>query len=121
AGDARQAVLARVDPAPRLRDPPEPGDHALAIAPELELDDQGIEALALPDVEVPDVALLLEDPRDLLLEPRRRHLHGLVHRLVRVADAGQHVGDGVSEHQVFLCLASEAMRLTRLVGNASAF
>src|SRR5438270_2757658 len=45
AEDARQAILARIHPAARLGDPLEPLDHALAIAPELELDHQGIEAL----------------------------------------------------------------------------
>src|SRR5439155_17191024 len=70
---ARQAILARVDPATGLRDPPEPADHALAVAPELELDDQGIEALALLGSEASDVALLLADAVDLLLQARGRH------------------------------------------------
>src|SRR5918912_579466 len=81
---ARQAILARVDPATGLRDPPEPADHALAVAPELELDDQGIEALALLHSEVPDVALLIEDARDLLLQPRGRLRRRRVHSLVGV-------------------------------------
>src|SRR5919198_2766761 len=103
---ARQAILARVDPATGLRDPPEPGDHALAIAPELELDDQGIEALALLDAEVPDVALLLEDAGDLLLQARGRHLDVIVHRLVGVADAGEHVGDWIGQHRITSSISS---------------
>src|SRR5439155_5281544 len=87
---ARQAILARVHPATGLRDPSEPADHALAVAPELELDDQGIEALPLLNAVIPDVALLLQQAGDLLLEARGGHLDGLVHRLVGVADAGEH-------------------------------
>src|SRR5437588_257421 len=101
AEDARQTILARVDPATGLGDPLEPGDHALAIAPELELDHQGIEALvgsALDDV-VLDVALFLEQAGDLDLLARGRHRDALVHRLVGVADAREHVCDRVGHHR----------------------
>src|SRR5579884_2815579 len=47
---ARQAVLARVDPAARLGDALQATDHPFAVPAELEVDDQGIEALALLDV-----------------------------------------------------------------------
>src|SRR3954466_9438361 len=49
----RQAVLARVDPAARLGDALQARDDPLAIPAELEVDDQGIEGLALLDVIVP--------------------------------------------------------------------
>src|SRR4029077_2091310 len=45
-----------------------------------------------------DVALLLEDARDLDLELRIRHLGLIVQRLVGVADAGEHVCDWIGEH-----------------------
>src|SRR5207302_1857386 len=75
AQDARQTILARIDPAAGLGDPLEPRDHALAVAPELELDDQGIEGVIRPpfDAVVVDVAFLLEQARDLDLLPRGRH------------------------------------------------
>src|ERR1041385_5777559 len=44
---ARKTVLPGVDPAARLRPALQAGDDPLAIAAELEVDDQGIEALAL--------------------------------------------------------------------------
>src|SRR5204862_7468438 len=44
------------------------------------------------------VALFLEDARDALLQPGGRHLRALVQRLVGVADASEHVGDGIGEH-----------------------
>src|SRR5436190_4108413 len=97
---ARKAVLARVDTAAGLRHPLEVGDDPLAAPAVLQLDHEGIEALALLHVEVRDVALLLEDARDALLQARGRHLRGLVQRLVGVADAGEHVGDGIGQHLV---------------------
>src|SRR4029078_12879021 len=71
----------------------------LAIAAELEVDDQGIEALALLYVEITDVALLLEELGDLDLHPRGRHGCVLVQRLVGVADAGEHVCDRIGQHR----------------------
>src|SRR2546423_9853826 len=99
---ARQAILAGIDTAARLGHPLEVGDDPLAAPSVLQLDDQGIEALALLDVEVRDVALLLEDARDALLQPLGRHLGRLVQRLVGVADAGEHVRYGVGHHLVLL-------------------
>src|SRR4029079_13255047 len=96
---ARKAVLPGVDPAARLRHALQAGDHPLAIAAELEVDDQGIEALALLYVEIADVALLLEELGDVHLHPRARHGGVLVQRLVGVADAGEHVCDRIGQHR----------------------
>src|SRR5690242_6626988 len=60
---ARKPVLPCVDPAARLRHALQAGDDPLAVAAELEVDDQGIEGLALLHVVVADVALLLEEAR----------------------------------------------------------
>src|SRR6476661_7125309 len=97
---ARKAVLARVDTAAGLGHALEVGDDPLAAPAVLQLDDQGIEALALLHVEVRDVALLLEDAGDALLETGGRHLGILVQRLVGVADPGEHVGYWVGQHLV---------------------
>src|SRR5579884_1579471 len=97
---ARKAVLPGVDPAARLRHALQAGDDPLAVAAELEVDDQRIEGFALLDVVVPDVALLLEQAGDLDLHLRARHLDALVQRLVGVADAGEHVGDRIGQHVV---------------------
>src|SRR4029079_2075299 len=70
---ARKTVLPGVDPAARLRHALQAGDDPLAIAAELEVDDQGIEALALLHVIVADVTLLLEELGDVHLHPRARH------------------------------------------------
>src|SRR5215204_7798891 len=96
--DARQPVLSSVDAAARLRDALEVGDDALPARPVLELDDERVEALARLALPADDVALLLKQARDLLLLARGRHLRGLVQRLVRVADAGEHVCDRVGQH-----------------------
>src|SRR5581483_7024791 len=95
---ARQPVLAGVDAAARLGDTLEIGQHPLAPAAVLELDDERRVRALLGDVKVADVALFLEDPRDLDLELRVRHLGAVVQRLVGVADAGEHVGNWIGEH-----------------------
>src|SRR4051794_41585041 len=82
AQNARETVLPRVDPAARLGDALQATDHPLAVPAELEVDDQGIEAFALLDPVVPDVALLLEQARDLDLHLRGRHDDAVVQRLV---------------------------------------
>src|SRR6201993_3214508 len=81
---ARKTVLPRVDPAARLRHALQAGDDPLAVAAELEIDDQGIEGFALLHVVVADVALLLEEAGDLHLHLRARHRRVLVQRLVGV-------------------------------------
>src|SRR5580765_7508738 len=81
---ARQTVLARVDPAAGLRHALEAGEHALAAAAVLEVDHERLvrELAGLDDVEAADVALLLEDAGDLLLEPRGGQFDAIVQRLV---------------------------------------
>src|SRR3954468_22835956 len=115
---ARQTVLARVDPAAWLRDALEVGDDALAAAAVLEGDDEDAvgQVLAPLDVEVADVALLLEDAGELLLQLRGRHLGVVVQRLVGVADPREHVGDWVREHLVLLPGALGHARDDALVG-----
>src|SRR6188508_3406944 len=100
AEDARQTVLARVDAAAGAGHALDARDHPLAVASELELDDERRVRLALDldDAEVLDVALVLEDAGDLLLDPGGRHLGGVLHRLVGVADPRQHVCDRVGQH-----------------------
>src|SRR6266581_2712193 len=95
---ARKTVLPRVDPAARLRHALQAGDDPFAVAAELQIDDQGIERLALLDAKVADVALLFQEAGDLDLHLRGRHRRGLVQRLVGVADAGEHVCDRIGEH-----------------------
>src|SRR6266516_2953684 len=102
--DAWQAILASVHAAARLRDALQVGDDPLPVAPELEIDDERVEALALLDSEVLDVALLLEDAGDLLLQARGRHRRRVVHRLVGVADPREHVGNRVCMHAYQLLL-----------------
>src|SRR5262249_34566361 len=94
--DARQAVLSSVHAPAALQ----VSDDALPVPAELEVDRERVEALALVDVEVRDVPLLLEQAGDLLLHAGGRHRRRVVHRLVGVADAGEHVCDGIGMHVV---------------------
>src|SRR5207237_7189691 len=97
---APQAILPLVHTSARLRNALQARDHPLAVASELDVDDQGIEGFALLDVIVADVALLLEEARDLDFHPRGRHDGTVVQRLVGVADAGWHVWDRCGQHVV---------------------
>src|SRR5216117_3523114 len=96
--DPRQAVLPSVHAPPGLGDALQVGDDALPVPTELEVDRERVEALAVLDVEVRDVALLLEQAGDLLLDLGGRHRRRVVHRLVGVADAREHVSDWIGVH-----------------------
>src|SRR5262249_33419011 len=100
--DARDVVAPLVHAQPGLRHPLQALDHRLAGVV-LERDGELLVAAAVfasraafvPDGEVLDVALVLEDLGDRALQLGRRH-----HRLrmpdhLGVADADQHVGDGI--------------------------
>src|SRR5829696_8415347 len=87
-----------VGPLARARYAPDPGDHRRAVVGVLEVDDDplaGRAGAALDRLEGLDVALLAQDPGELLLELRRRDLDRLVRGHDAVADARQEVGDGV--------------------------
>src|SRR5438552_1889108 len=81
----------------RARDTPQTRDHGLALLGVAQTDEKAVARLrALPrarmrrcglGVVALDVALLLEDPRHLLAEPRGRDHDRLVRGLKRVANA----------------------------------
>src|SRR3954454_17643546 len=95
----RETRVLGVDPETGLADPANTRDGALAVAAVLERDGQRLADLALGrllHVERRDVALLLEDLRDALLELAVRHGNRVVVRLVGVAQTSEHVCDRVS-------------------------
>src|SRR5580765_4332092 len=98
--DARQAVLASVHAPTGLRDALQVGDDALPVPAELEVDRECVEALAVLDAEVGDVALFLEQAGDVLLDARGRHRRRLVHRLVVVGYEGEYSCDRICMHIV---------------------
>src|SRR5262249_8950489 len=95
---ARQAVLARVDAAAGLGHAAQSVDDALAASAVLQLDHEVVEGLPALDPEIADVALLLEEARDLHLELGRGHHDTVLQRLVGVANPGEHVCDGIGQH-----------------------
>src|ERR1700693_5168732 len=117
---ARQAVLPCVDPATRLRHALQARDDPLAVAAELEVDDQGIEGLALLDVVVPDITLLLQEAGQLHLHLRARHHCLLVERLVGVPDACEHVCDRIGQHVFSPTNLTSSCRGSRPGGRAPA-
>src|SRR5262245_983437 len=109
AEDAWEAVLLGVDATPGLGDARAVGGDALAVLAELELDHEVVHGRRLDDAVALDVALLVEQARDLLLHARGRHGDRVVHRAIRVANPAQHVCDRIGQHCV-----SPTTRLRRL-------
>src|SRR5450432_2546803 len=93
--DARDVVPALVDPQARTADALDLLDHGMAgvvLQRDLEL---GLGTLAL-DPEAVDVALVLQDLGNRHLQLRRRHRDARLFHHLRVADAGQHIGDRIT-------------------------
>src|SRR5258706_8087413 len=93
--DARDIVAALVDAQARARDALELLDHGLAGVV-LEADFDPRLAVEVAHREVLDVALVLQDLGDGLLHLRCRHQNADLFRGLGVADARQHVGDGIT-------------------------
>src|SRR5262249_40644877 len=92
---AGDLVLAAVDAAAGPAHPLQVGDHALHPWSVLQEDAQHALLVVLGDLEVRDVALVLQDARDLDLELRGRHVHLGQLGPDSVPDPGDHVGDGI--------------------------
>src|ERR1022692_884530 len=113
----RQVVLARVHPQARLGHPLEPGNRALAGRPELERDHEALADFGILHAPARDVALLLEDLRDMHLDLRVRHGHGIVVCRIGIAQPGQHVCDRVGHgHGLEAFLAAVSVRTFGVVG-----
>src|SRR6058998_742093 len=121
--DARD--LARLDVAPQAG-----RGHALQLADHggvvviLEVEPQQAVPPVVQHLEVLDVVVVAEQPRNLDLQLRHRHVDPTVPRLAGVAHPGQHVGNGISHtHLVFrpftnwLCARREFPRAARARGN----
>src|SRR5215213_6991585 len=95
----RKTRVLGVHPETGLADPANARDGALPVAAALERDGQRLADLALGrlrHVVRRDVALLLQDVGDTLLELAVRHGNRIVVRLVGVAQTSEHVCDRVS-------------------------
>src|SRR5215472_848842 len=101
---SRQVVLARIHPQAGLRNPLEARDGALPGRAELQRDDQVLTNLGVLHLPAGDVALLLEDLRDVRLDLGVRHRHGVVVRRVGIAQPGQHVCDRVGHGHGLMAL-----------------
>src|SRR5262245_58839378 len=96
---AGDLVGAHVEPAARLRHPPEPGDDALLARAVLQVDPEDPLLAVLDEAEVLDEALLLQELRDAHLQLRRGDVDLLVLRHAPIADPRQHVPDRVRHHR----------------------
>src|SRR5215216_5795020 len=91
----REVLGVDVGPLAGARYAPDPRDHRRAVLGVLQVHDDAVAGgagTALDGLERLDVALLAQDPRELLLEPRRRDLDRLVGGHDPVADPRQEVG-----------------------------
>src|ERR1700674_2517439 len=97
--DRANVLAALVDAKPRARDALDLFDHGLAgVVLEPDFDD-GL-AFEVAHREVLDVALVLQHLRDGALHLRCRHHDAHLFGGLRVANAGQHVGDGVTHAHI---------------------
>src|SRR3954453_10749186 len=96
--DSRHLVLGNVAAATRSRHPVHPADHRVAGLGVAKADLDHLSDAPWLDVEVRDVALLLEDAGHLTLQPRGGNLHLLVVCEQRVANSVQVIGDRIGQH-----------------------
>src|SRR4051794_15543056 len=97
--DPRDLVLGNVAAAAGAGDPVHAADHRIAVLGVAQSDLDHFADPARFDVEVGDVALLLEDAAHLPLQARRGNLDLLVVGEQAVADSVQVIGDRISKHQ----------------------
>src|SRR4030081_2799838 len=92
----RELGAARVDTAAGLGDALDARDRPRPALPVLQANAEGgVAAVGHRGLVVGDVALRLQDARDLDLHLRQGHLDRVVLGPLRVADAGKHVCDGI--------------------------
>src|SRR3981081_1784805 len=96
----RQAGGLGVDPQARLGHAPHASDAALAVRPELQLNDQVLALLTLLSAVPGDVALALQDGGDVRLDLGVRHHDLVVKCRVGSAQTSEHVCDRVSHRHV---------------------
>src|SRR5512143_2918634 len=101
--DAGDLALAALDPAAGAAHPLQVGDDPLPAGAVLQEDPDRPLPAVVDEPVVGDVPLVLEDARDLGLEPRRRHVDLGQPRPHPVPDAGDHVRDGIRHvHRTYL-------------------
>src|SRR5262245_37184279 len=117
----RHVVAAEIDPAAGTADALDTGDQLLAMRSVLEEQPQRLRrrrrlgGRLVERLEALDVAFVLQDARDLSLQPRRRHVHAGVLGRHRIADPGEHVCDWIGHKSAFKHL--ESWRIGELVNS----
>src|ERR1700733_7635626 len=88
-------LAADIHAAPRPRDALDPRNHRHVARSVFQIDADAAFGALFSQLEVDDEALFLQDARDLHFEFGGRHIHFGMARRLRVANARQHVGDGI--------------------------
>ena len=101
--NAGQLVRTGVDAQAGLRHTAQAADDLFLAGKVLQLDADDALGAVLDDFVALDVAFVEQDLRDCLLQVGSRHIDGLVLCRVCIADARQHIGNGISDlHVCFL-------------------
>src|SRR6185295_2737432 len=96
--DTGDAIEADVDAAARSRHATNAVDGARLVLAVAEDEREGLASLAFALAHVIEIALALEHVGDVLLEVGVRHVHAVVPREAAVADASEHVANGIGHH-----------------------
>src|ERR1700722_17465108 len=91
---------ADIHAAPGPRDSLDPRDHRHVARRVFQIDADAALGALFGQLEVDDEALFLQDARNLHFELGGRHVHFGMARRLRVANARQHVGDGIGDCHV---------------------
>src|SRR5947207_640796 len=105
-----QLVLAGVEAAARLARTSDAVDDRVSRLVVLQVEAEEPDAAVVEHLVVLDVALVLQDARELHFEARGRDVRLLVPRGERVADAGEEVGDGIGRHAHLVPLTTTPCR-----------
>ena len=110
AENAGQLVSTGIDTQAGLGDAAQAGDNLLLAGVVLQGNADNALGAVVDELEVLDIALVQQDLRDGLLHVGRRHVHGVMLGVVRVADAGEHIRNGIRNvHDVYLLLKLPAL------------
>ena len=100
-----QLVSTGIDTQAGLGDTAQAGDDLLLAGIVLQGDADDALGTIVDELEVLDIALIQQDLRDGLLHIGRGDVHGVMLGVVRVADTGQHIRNGIGDlHEFYLLL-----------------
>ena len=119
AQDAGQLIGTGIDAQTGLGHPAQAAEDLLLAGIVLQGDADHALRAVVDQLEVLDIALFQQDLRDGLFHVGRGDIHGVMLGVVRVADPGQHIRNGIGDvHESYLLFRLPASRYRRQgIGN----